>query len=48
MPSALPTPLPQPGRIWTRRRAAGPTPGEHKPGEWVRGRGNVPGPVIGR
>lgn len=37
MPLALPTTLPQPGRIWTGRRAAGPTPGEHRPGQWVPG-----------
>uniref|UniRef100_A0A671FNM9 long-chain-fatty-acid--CoA ligase n=1 Tax=Rhinolophus ferrumequinum TaxID=59479 RepID=A0A671FNM9_RHIFE len=29
MPPALPTPLQQPGRIWTGRRAAGPTPGHN-------------------
>ncbi|KAF6127218.1 solute carrier family 27 member 4 [Phyllostomus discolor] len=29
MPPALPTPLPLPGRIWTGRRKAGPTPGHH-------------------
>lgn len=42
MPPAFPTPLPQPGRIWTGHRAAGPTLGEQKPGQWVPGRGMCP------
>lgn len=52
MPPALPTTLPQSGRIWTGRRAAGPTPGEHRPSRWVPGgecarlrRGEVVGPA---
>lgn len=45
MPLAFPAPPLESGRIWTGRRAAGPTPGEHRPGQWVPGRRNIPGRV---
>uniref|UniRef100_A0A8C0N982 long-chain-fatty-acid--CoA ligase n=2 Tax=Canis lupus familiaris TaxID=9615 RepID=A0A8C0N982_CANLF len=38
MPPALPSTLPQPGRIWTGRRAAGPTP-DHNAARGVSGGG---------
>lgn len=43
MPPALRTPLPQPGRILTGRRAAQPQPGEPRRGRRLSERGDVPG-----
>lgn len=42
MLAALASRLQQPGRICTGRRAAGPTPGECRLGQWVPKSGNVP------